>query len=152
MLLLKMERARSYTSTDISELHLAHNRFGHLNFNECARIIDAKVPEKPIFCKACVEAKATRYPIGPRDPLDAPQHEAPRAAYLFHSDLAGPFRVQTRSGKRYALILVDDYSRRIFLYMLRSPSDFLPLFKHFSSHLEAEFGRDKVIAHVTEMT
>ena len=144
----KVYLARSYTSTDISELHLAHNRFGHLNFNECARIIDAKVPDKPIFCKACVEAKATRYPIGPRDPMDAPQHEAPRAAYLFHSDLAGPFRVQTRSGKRYALILVDDYSRRIFLYMLRSPSDFLPLFKHFSSHLEAEFGRDKVIAQI----
>ena len=35
-------------------------------------------------------------------------------------DLCGPMRVQTINGKRYILVIVDDYSRWTWVYFLRS--------------------------------
>jgi hypothetical protein len=35
-------------------------------------------------------------------------------------DLCGPMRVQSINGKRYILVIVDDYSRWTWVYVLRS--------------------------------
>jgi hypothetical protein len=73
-------------------------------------------------------------------------HEAPRPAYLLHMDCAGPFRVATRSGRKYMLLVVDDYSRRCFVFLLRLLSEFFPEFKCLVTRLEAEFGSNRVVA------
>ena len=140
--------ARQYRSTDTTDVELAHQRLGHINYQEAARIIGAKPPSKPAFCEACVQGKSTRLPIGSRSPTSAPLHAAPRPGYLLHTDCLGPLRVQSRSGKKYALLFIDDRSRRLFLFLLSSTDQVLPSFKHLTAYLEAEFGRDRVIAQL----
>jgi hypothetical protein len=139
--------ARSY-SPGISEIMLWHLRLGHRNFRALAKLLGIRLPAKPIFCKACVEGKLKRYPLQRSDRNPSITPESPRPAYLFFTDAAGPFRVQTRSGARYLVLFVDDKTRRIFAFMLKSLSDFLPTFKHFVARLEAEFGREKVVAQI----
>ena len=34
-----------------------------------------------------------------------------RPLELIHMDLCGPMRIQSRSGKKYVLVIVDDFSR-----------------------------------------
>ena len=65
---------------------------------------------------------------------------------MFHTDVFGPFRVTTRGGKKYALLLVDDFSRLLFLYLLGGTTEVFEYFRLFLFHLEAEFGRERVVA------
>ena len=109
--------------SNLTELNLWHQRFGHLNYNAVARIINKTVPAKPIFCQSCCRGKSTLLP--------APKEKATRAsrvAQLLHTDMAGPMETATPSGKRYLLVIIDDYSRRIFIRLLRTKDEF---FKHF---------------------
>jgi len=139
--------ARSY-APGISDLELWHRRLGHRNFADVARILQLKLPAKAVFCQDCVECKSTHYPLSSKNSIKQPLHEAPRPGYLLHTDTAGPFRVETRGGKKYALLFIDDYSRKLFLFLLRSLSETLPVFQEFIAQLEAEFGRDKVVAQL----
>nr|GEZ42729.1 hypothetical protein [Tanacetum cinerariifolium] len=46
-----------------------------------------------------------------------------RRLQLLHMDLCGPMRVATINGKRYVLVIVDDYSRYIWTHFLRSKDE-----------------------------
>nr|GEX95317.1 hypothetical protein [Tanacetum cinerariifolium] len=43
--------------------------------------------------------------------------------YLLHKDLCGPMRVQSINGKRYVLVVVDDYSRYTWVFFLHSKDE-----------------------------
>nr|GEU84435.1 copia protein [Tanacetum cinerariifolium] len=43
--------------------------------------------------------------------------------YLLHMDLCGPMRVKSVNGKKYILVIVDDYSRFIWVKCLRSKDE-----------------------------
>jgi len=58
----------------------------------------------------------------------------------------GPFRTQTLEGFLYFAILVDDFSRRIFACLLRSTAEFFDFFQDFERKMQAEYGRERVIA------
>nr|GFA96616.1 putative ribonuclease H-like domain-containing protein [Tanacetum cinerariifolium] len=42
---------------------------------------------------------------------------------LLHIDLCGPMRVQSIKGKRYVLVVVDDYSRYTWVFFLHSKDE-----------------------------
>ncbi|GKB77557.1 retrovirus-related pol polyprotein from transposon TNT 1-94, partial [Tanacetum coccineum] len=42
---------------------------------------------------------------------------------LLHMDLCGPMRVASINGKKYILVIVDDYSRYIWVYFLRTKDE-----------------------------
>nr|GEZ97753.1 ribonuclease H-like domain-containing protein [Tanacetum cinerariifolium] len=43
--------------------------------------------------------------------------------YLLHKDLCGPIRVESVNGKKYILVIVDDYSRFTWVKCLRSKDE-----------------------------
>ncbi|GJY43241.1 retrovirus-related pol polyprotein from transposon TNT 1-94 [Tanacetum coccineum] len=43
--------------------------------------------------------------------------------YLLHMDLCGPMRVKSINGKRYVLVVVDDYSRYTWVFFLCSKDE-----------------------------
>nr|GFC96864.1 hypothetical protein [Tanacetum cinerariifolium] len=43
--------------------------------------------------------------------------------YLHHMDLCGPMRVKSVNGKKYILVIVDDYSRFTWVKFLRSKGE-----------------------------
>jgi hypothetical protein len=48
---------------------------------------------------------------------------------LLHMDLMGPMQVESLGGKRYALVVVDDYSRYTWVNFIRVKSDAFDVFK-----------------------
>nr|GFB87008.1 integrase, catalytic region, zinc finger, CCHC-type, peptidase aspartic, catalytic [Tanacetum cinerariifolium] len=46
-----------------------------------------------------------------------------RRLHLLHIDLCGPMRVASINGKRYVLVIVDNYSRYTWTYFLRSKDE-----------------------------
>ncbi|KAL8134233.1 hypothetical protein AgCh_009329 [Apium graveolens] len=68
-------------------------------------------------------------------------YRAKLALELVHADLCGPISPTTAGGNRYFLLLVDDYSRWMWVYMLKSKDQALLMFKRFKAHVEK--GTDK---------
>jgi len=79
---------------------------------------------------------------------EEPLHEAPRPSYMFHCDTAGPFRSSTKGGNQYLEVKIDAHSGFIFGAMERTIGAFHENFKHFVKRVEAEFGREGVIAQL----
>ena len=50
---------------------------------------------------------------------------------LIHMDLFGPTRVASIGGMHYAYVLVDDYSRYIWIYFLAHKNDAFKDFERF---------------------
>ena len=134
--------ARSYA--DVPELMLQHQRNGHRNFRDVARMYNLKLPAKTIFCRTCVTALSTRFPIGA---AATTRSDAPRPGYRFHADTV-PLRHATKNGERHILLLVDDYSRAMFLRLLKLLSESVEQLKDFVVRLEAHFGRERVVAQL----
>ncbi|GJY53398.1 retrovirus-related pol polyprotein from transposon TNT 1-94 [Tanacetum coccineum] len=92
---------------------LWHRRLSHLNFgaiNHLARHgLVRGLPklkfEKDHLCSACALGKSTKKPHKPKSE-DTNQEKL----YLLHMDLCGPMHVASVNGKKYILVIVDDYS------------------------------------------
>nr|GFB59067.1 hypothetical protein [Tanacetum cinerariifolium] len=78
--------------------------------------------EKDHMCSACAMGKSTKKSHKPKSG-DTNQEKL----YLLHMDLCGPMRVESVKGKKYILVIVDDYSRFTWVKFMRS-KDETPMF------------------------
>ncbi|GKA12253.1 retrovirus-related pol polyprotein from transposon TNT 1-94, partial [Tanacetum coccineum] len=107
---------------------LWHRRLSHLNFgaiNHLARHgLVRGLPKlkfkKDHLCSACVMGKSKKKPHKPKS-KDTNQEKL----YLLHMDLCGPMRVASVNGKKYILVIIDDYSRFTWVKCLRSKDEAL---------------------------
>lgn len=60
-----------------------------------------------------------------------------------HGDLCGPISPATSAGNKYLFLLVDDYSRVMWGYLLRSKDEAFQAFKKFRAQVEN--GNDKKV-------
>nr|GEV88239.1 hypothetical protein [Tanacetum cinerariifolium] len=105
---------------------LWHRRLSHLNFgaiNHLARQgLVLGLPklkfEKDHLCSACAMGKSKKKSHKPKSE-DTNQEKL----YLLHMDLCGPMRVESVNGKKYILVIVDDYSRFTWFKCLRSKDE-----------------------------
>nr|GEV22849.1 putative reverse transcriptase domain-containing protein [Tanacetum cinerariifolium] len=108
---------------------LRHRRLSHLNFGAIYHLarhgLVQGLPklkfEKNHLCSACAMGKSKKKPHKPKS-KDTNQEKL----YLLHMDLCGPMRVASVNGKKYILIIIDDYSRFTWVKCLRLAS----LMKH----------------------
>lgn len=57
---------------------------------------------------------------------------------LIHADLCGPISPPTPAGNRYVFLLVDDCSRAMWVFLLKSKDQALKVFKQFKALTEKE--------------
>ncbi|GJT29542.1 retrovirus-related pol polyprotein from transposon TNT 1-94 [Tanacetum coccineum] len=104
---------------------LWHRRLSHLNFgaiNHLARHgLVRGLPKlkfkKDHLCSACAMGKSKKKPHKPKSE-DTNQEKL----YLLHMDICGPICVASVNGKKYILVIVDDYSRFTWVKFLSSLS------------------------------
>jgi transposase InsO family protein len=94
------------------------------------------VDEADRICEACLAGKHRRAPF-PRQALN----RAKDVLELVHADLCGPISPATPGGKRYFLLLVDDKSRHMWLYLLKTKDEAATTLKKFQAAAELESGR-----------
>ncbi|GJT61789.1 retrovirus-related pol polyprotein from transposon TNT 1-94 [Tanacetum coccineum] len=105
---------------------LWHRRLSHLNFdyiNELAKqglvrgLTNLKY-QKDHLCSASSLGKNKKHTYKPKSD-DSIQEKL----YLLHMDMYGPIRIESISGKKYILVIVDDYSRFTWVKFLRSKDE-----------------------------
>nr|GEU51487.1 hypothetical protein [Tanacetum cinerariifolium] len=105
---------------------LWHRRLSHLNFDTINLLskndIVVGLPKlkfvKDHLCSSCELGKAKRKSFHTKI-----TSSSKRQLQLLHIDLFGPMRVASINGKRYLLVIVDDYSRYTWTHFLRSKDE-----------------------------
>ena len=116
----------SCKSARVDMLELWHQRFGHANFKQVAKVSKLEAVEglpkfgkvEKSICGACQMGKQTK----------ASHHKVnviatSRCLELLHVDLIGPTRTKSLGGKRYIMVIVDDFSRYTWVEFLREKSE-----------------------------
>ncbi|GJQ89337.1 retrovirus-related pol polyprotein from transposon TNT 1-94 [Tanacetum coccineum] len=76
--------------------------------------------EKDHLCSTCAMGKSKKKPH-----ILKSEDTNQEKLYLLHMDLCGPMRVASVNGKKYILVIVDDYSRFTWVKCLRSKDEAL---------------------------
>ncbi|GJU92607.1 retrovirus-related pol polyprotein from transposon TNT 1-94 [Tanacetum coccineum] len=121
---------------------LWHRRLSHLNFgtiNDLTRLdlVDG-LPKfkygKDHLCSACERGKSKKASHPPKlVPSDHSKLE------LLHMDLCGPMRVASINGKKYILVIVDEFSRYTWVYFLRSKDETPEIIKKFIAQAQLNY-------------
>jgi uncharacterized protein YigE (DUF2233 family) len=72
-----------------------------------------------------------------------PKEGAMKASQLLeivHTDVYGPMRITTHGGAQYFLILIDDFSRKIHVYLLKAKGKGFEKFKQYKALVENKIG------------
>ncbi|GKF18907.1 retrovirus-related pol polyprotein from transposon TNT 1-94, partial [Tanacetum coccineum] len=109
-----------------SQVWLWHRRLSYLNFDTINFLLKNNIvtslPKlkflKDHLCSSCELGKAKRKSFYTKTTLSSK-----RQLQLLHMDLCGPMWVESINGKKYVLIIVDDYSRYTWTHFLRSKDE-----------------------------
>nr|GEY42108.1 retrovirus-related Pol polyprotein from transposon TNT 1-94 [Tanacetum cinerariifolium] len=113
---------------------LWHQRLSHLNFdtiNDLAKndlvsgLPKFKYAKEQLF-PSCEQGQSKRASHQVK-----PVSNSKQRLHLLHMDLCGPMRVESINGKRYVLVVVDDYSRYTWVYFLRTKDETPEVIKSF---------------------
>ncbi|GKF38645.1 retrovirus-related pol polyprotein from transposon TNT 1-94 [Tanacetum coccineum] len=127
---------------------LWHRRLSHLNFDYINLLLKKDVviglPKlkyvKDQLCSSYEVSKAKRSSFKIKD---VPSSKG--RLNLLHMDLCGPMRVASLNGKKYIMVIVDDYSRYTWTLFLRSKDETL---EFLNKTLHAYF-KEEGIEHQT---
>ncbi|GJX12143.1 retrovirus-related pol polyprotein from transposon TNT 1-94 [Tanacetum coccineum] len=109
-----------------SQAWLWHRRLSHLNFDTINLLSKNNIVNglpklkfvKDHLCSSYELGKAKRKSFHTKT-----TSSSKRRLQLLHMDLCGPMRVESINGKKYVLIIVDDYSRYTWTHFLRSKDE-----------------------------
>nr|GEU33117.1 retrovirus-related Pol polyprotein from transposon TNT 1-94 [Tanacetum cinerariifolium] len=113
---------------------LWNQRLSHLNFdtindhakNDLVFGLPKFKYAKEHHCPSCEQGKSKRSSHPPK-----PVPKLKQWLHLLHMDLCGPMRVASINGKRYVLVIVDDYSRYTWAHFLRTKDEMPEVIKNF---------------------
>lgn len=87
------------------------------------------------FCKHCLFGKQNK------QKLKTGKHTSKGILDYIHSYVLGPAPTTSYGGSSYFVSFIDDFSRKVWVYMLKRKSDVFTVFKHFRALVEIITGR-----------
>ena len=119
---------------------LWHKRLGHISQKGIYYLNKQKVFGKDVvsqleFCENCILGKQHKLSF------NLSTHRSKNVLDYVHADLWGPAKVQTQGGNKYFLSIVDDCSRKVWLYLLKHKNDAFVNFKQWKSLVENQTSR-----------
>jgi hypothetical protein len=110
---------RQWYLKDNDSVRLWHQRLGHMSEQGLKVLSDHKLlPSlkslKLDFCKHCIYGKQNRQRFKTR------RHTSEGILDYIHSDVWGPSPTISYGGSSYFVTFIDDFSRKVWIYMLKS--------------------------------
>ena len=88
-----------------------------------------------MFCKHCIYGKQCR------QKFKAGSHVSKGVLDYVHYDLWGPSPTISYGGEKYYVLFVDDFSRKVWVYTLKTKADVFNTFKQFRVMVEKRTGK-----------
>ncbi|KAJ0800174.1 putative RNA-directed DNA polymerase [Helianthus annuus] len=125
-----------------STIETWHKRLGHASKGKLAKVdfLSAITTKLGNFCDSCAMAKFARTPF----PSSFIKTIEP--FQLVHCDIWGGYRVPSYTKANYFLTIVDDYSRAVWVFLIKHKSDASKCLMFFCKMVEVQF--DKTIKRI----
>ncbi|GBL98972.1 Retrovirus-related Pol polyprotein from transposon TNT 1-94 [Araneus ventricosus] len=123
----------------VKEIEQWHQKFGHLNEKDLKKLqaqnmvygMNFKPNDTLTDCKVCIQGKQTATPFSKE-----PRNRSSQLLSVIHSDLCGPMRVESIGKSFYFATFIDDCSRFVHVYFLRSKDEVKSAFLEFKAYIE----------------
>ena len=126
-------------------LEMWHCRLGHVNY---ATIVDMaqkglvtgmhiNLSTLPPICQHCILGKQTKKAV----PKTRQGQRAGRILDIVYLDLTGPEEVTSAGGTKYIMILIDNHSSMMWIYLLKEKSQAKDVFIKWRALIENETGQ-----------
>ncbi|KAK9050950.1 hypothetical protein SSX86_027575 [Deinandra increscens subsp. villosa] len=128
------ERRAMMTTIDIWHKRLGHasnSKLSHIEF-----LKDVSTKNKDWFCDSCAKAKHTRLPF----PVGSIKTHS--CFELMHCDIWGPYRTPSTSRASYFLTVVDDYSRAVWVFLIKHKNDARECLIEFHKWVKTQFEKN----------
>ncbi|CAJ2637412.1 unnamed protein product [Trifolium pratense] len=120
-----------------------HKRLGHANWRLISKLskldLVRGLPKikyhSNTLCGSCQKGKITKSSFKPKNIVSTS-----RPLELLHIDLFGPVNTASINGKKYGLVIVDDYSRWTWVKFLRTKDEAYDEFSIFCKQIQNEKG------------
>ncbi|KAK4404512.1 Retrovirus-related Pol polyprotein from transposon TNT 1-94 [Sesamum angolense] len=129
--------------TDFDKTSLWHKRLGHISqkglelLQKEGVLIDRI--EKLKFCDECVMGKQHKVQF----PVSQNPNPVSSSCILdyVHADVWGPSNISTHGGNKYFLSIIDNFSRKIFVFLIKYKSDVFENFRKWKILVENQTGK-----------
>ncbi|KAJ9539089.1 hypothetical protein OSB04_031822 [Centaurea solstitialis] len=129
------------TRSSLRQAVLWHKRLSHLNFRYIDKIVKHQlvsgIPmikfEQEEMCPGCEKGKMKRVSHPPK-----PEQGSKSPLSLLHMDLCGPMKFQSLAGRKYILVIVDDFSRYTWTKFLKSKDETSSLIINFIKAVQVQ--------------
>ncbi|KAJ0539365.1 putative RNA-directed DNA polymerase [Helianthus annuus] len=130
--MVRNERKAMMVTLDVWYQRLAHasrEKLSHFDF------IDFSSKTSMFFCDSCVKAKHKRLPF----PISSIKTKD--CFELVHCDIWGKYRTPSLTQARYFLTIVDDYSRAVWVFLLKHKSEVSDCLIYFHQYAKTQFSK-----------
>ncbi|CAL5342497.1 unnamed protein product [Camellia sinensis] len=126
---------------DESTVELWHKRLAHMSEKGLATLAKKNLlsgMKNALLkrCTHCLAGKQNRVSF-----KSSPSLRKPNVLDLVYSDVCGPMKTRTLGGSSYFVTFIDDYSRKLWVYTLKSKDQVLEIFKQFQALVERQTGK-----------
>ncbi|KAJ9544370.1 LOW QUALITY PROTEIN: hypothetical protein OSB04_024077 [Centaurea solstitialis] len=120
---------------------LWHRRLSHLNYRYINKLVKQQlvsgIPmikfDNEQMCSGCVQGKMKRASHPPK-----PEQGSKSPLSLIHMDLCGPMKTVSLAGRKYVLVIVDDFSRYTLTKFLKSKDETSELIINFIKAVQVQ--------------
>lgn len=117
-----------------------HSKLGHLCYKHMCKLRNGGATGVNFTdddgsiknCVKCAKAKLTRAPFKNSNV------ETTKALELVHTDVNGPMEVESIGGPRFVVTFIDNFTRKVFIYLIRQKSDVFERFLEFKNYVELQ--------------
>ncbi|KAL2243544.1 UNVERIFIED_CONTAM: Retrovirus-related Pol polyprotein from transposon TNT 1-94 [Sesamum indicum] len=121
---------------------LWHKRLGHISFKGLEILHkNGFLNEKPTalnFCDDCTLGKQHKVHF-PSSTYPTPTSSNCILDYV-HADVWGPANIETHGGNKYFLSIIDNFSRKVFVFLMKQKSDVFEKFQTWKNLVENQTG------------
>jgi hypothetical protein len=133
-LLEQNEEALIHDEVNPNELwHIRYTHIKYLALPFLKRMVEG-IPELQSthegICKGCALRKNIKKPFPSKN------NRSKEILDLIHSDVCGPMPIKSLGGSLYYVFFIDDYSRKTWLYLLKTKDEVFIKFQEFKAEIE----------------
>jgi hypothetical protein len=142
--LKKVTKAATCLMAKVEVGWLWHRRLGHVNMrtfqslqkgNHILGLTDLTFAKDSV-CRACIEGKMHELPHPCKTIISYK-----RVLELLYMDLFGPPTHTSLGGKKYCLVIVDDYSRYTWVYFFKHKHETQQTVQDFTNEVQCQYGK-----------
>ncbi|KAJ0856487.1 putative RNA-directed DNA polymerase [Helianthus annuus] len=134
--LYRMKMMENKRKAMMASVEVWHKRLGHTSSSKLSHFNFVKNASfKTIDCDSCAKAKHTRLPF----PVSSIKSK--KCFELLYCDIWGRYRTPSLSGANYFLTVMDDYSRSVWVFLLKHKFEASDHLIFFHKLVKTQFGK-----------